>query len=241
MIGMIGKVNIELELKKIRKKIFDPQEELLNEARKIIRFGVIPTREPAFPVYDYFSNPMENLEKDRIFNLEEIRRVCVKYRLRFLDLSSYKEALPPFAFKAMQNLEDRIGYVPEYKLIAPASFFRLKDRDKDPLLFARISEDKFFLVTKWGEDLSAIRAVVAFPFQTLESFLAVLSVICLSVSFILPAEWLVNGPENINNIFYYRSMLFCWSLIVSFFFLVFIGLTFRKNFNDAEWDSKYFN
>lgn len=41
----------------------------------------------------------------------------------------------------------------QFFICAPADQFVLQDKPKDPLLFCRLSMDKFFLLHKWGDDL----------------------------------------------------------------------------------------
>lgn len=47
----------------------------------------------------------------------------------------------------------RIKDGPQYYIAAPATEFVLQPVPKDPLLFARLTFDKFFLIHKWGTDL----------------------------------------------------------------------------------------
>lgn len=42
-------------------------------------------------------------------------------------------------------------------IVAPASSFQLEERPKDPLFFYKINEEYFYLIHKWGNDLSITR------------------------------------------------------------------------------------
>jgi hypothetical protein len=95
------------------------------------------------------------LEKSRIFSIDDIKTICIQYRLRFLDSKYFKmEELPYDAVTAVKKLEKHLGEeVNHLKIMGAAKFFKLQDRNKDPLLFARIDESNYYLIHKWGKDL----------------------------------------------------------------------------------------
>lgn len=111
---------------------------------------------------------------NRIFSANAIRATCVKYGLRFLPTRFYKGHLDAgigpavegyrkmaggefLKVQAAELLEGRINPSSEatvqFYIAAPASEFVLRELPRDPLLFARVSIGKFFLIHKWGDDL----------------------------------------------------------------------------------------
>ena len=90
---------------------------------------------------------IEGLDPARIFHRDTIRSMCLKYRLRFLDAGLFKGEIPPQALFAVRDLE-RMAAAPltSFKIMAPASRFKLCDSEADPLLFIRVSEDRYYLV-----------------------------------------------------------------------------------------------
>lgn len=126
---------------------------------------------------------LEPFPKNRIMSKEAIRATCIKYGLRFLPtrffkgqldacigpaLAQYKGYCPggqPISFQSLEEvLNDGVApwtmvharHVvdgPQYYIAAPADQFVLQPRPRDPLLFARLTFDKFFLIAKWGDDL----------------------------------------------------------------------------------------
>ena len=48
--------------------------------------------------------------------------------------------------------------------MAPSKLFKLKNAD-DPLLFASLGSDYFYLIDKWGNDLSYFRKISMWPFK----------------------------------------------------------------------------
>src|SRR6187551_291762 len=55
---------------------------------------------------DYI-NHIQRLDPDRVFSEEDIRKLCVTYRLRFLDAGRFKGPLPPRALYELRRLELR--------------------------------------------------------------------------------------------------------------------------------------
>jgi hypothetical protein len=111
---------------------------------------------------------------NRIFSANAIRATCVKYGLRFLPTRFYKGHLDAGIGPAVENyrtlcggeflkvqagelLESKIyatdDATVQFYIAAPASEFVLRELPRDPLLFARVSIGKFFLIHKWGDDL----------------------------------------------------------------------------------------
>lgn len=176
------------------------------------------------------------LETERIFHLDQIKKICIDYRLRFLDSSFFKGEIPQTAISKIKELETAHNTeIKGYKIMAPSKLFKLEDRD-DPLLFAPIGNDYFYLVHKWGNDLHPLRKLMAWPFKNIVNLTFVVFVLSYLVTLIVP-----NGLFSKNNstaefwiIFFF--MFKCMASVV-----IFYGFALGKNFNPAIWNSKYFN
>ncbi|WP_318345437.1 hypothetical protein [Flagellimonas baculiformis] len=176
------------------------------------------------------------LETERIFHLDQIKKICIDYRLRFLDSSFFKGEIPQTAISKIKELEAAHDTeIKGYKIMAPSKLFKLEDRD-DPLLFAPIGNDYFYLVHKWGNDLHPLRKLMAWPFKNIVNLTFVVFVLSYLVTLIVP-----NGLFSKNNstaefwiIFFF--MFKCMASVV-----IFYGFALGKNFNPAIWNSKYFN
>lgn len=176
------------------------------------------------------------LETERIFHLDQIKKICIDYRLRFLDSSFFKGEIPQTAISKIKELEAAHDTeIKGYKIMAPSKLFKLEDRD-DPLLFAPIGNNYFYLVHKWGNDLHPLRKLMAWPFKNIANLTFVVFVLSYLVTLIVP-----NGLFSKNNstaefwiIFFF--MFKCMASVV-----IFYGFALGKNFNPAIWNSKYFN
>jgi hypothetical protein len=109
------------------------------------------------------------------------------------------------------------------------------------LLFAELADGRYYLLHKWGTDLSWYRRILTWPLQDLSTFFATLVALCAVLAFSLPKSALVTNPALYKDIFQYRMLFMTEAVIGFFFFIVFIGFAFHKNFSSMDWDSKCFN
>src|SRR5699024_9523529 len=115
---------------------------------------------------------LEVIEADRIFHLEQIKKICVVDRLRFLDSHYFKKELPIEALQKTKHIEKlHQTEFTGFKIMAPAKSFRLKNAD-DPLLFAPMGNGYYYLIHKWGNDLSPWRKLKAWPYKGIEYMVA---------------------------------------------------------------------
>lgn len=176
------------------------------------------------------------LDTSRIYHLDQIRKICIDYRLRFLDLAYFKPQVPDEALEAVAALEKTHQTRLEgLKIIAPSRLFKLEDKD-DPLLFAPMGNGYFYLVHQWGNDLHPLRKWMVWPFKNVVNLTLLVVVLSYFLTLLVP-----EGLFSRNN-----SAAEFW---IIFFFMfkslaavtIFYGFALGKNFNPAIWNSKYFN
>ena len=94
------------------------------------------------------------LETDKIFHIDQIKKLAINFRLRFLDSHLFKNQIPDEAITKIRVLEkNHKTTLQGFKIIAPSKTFQLENYD-DPLLFAPIGNNYYYLIHKWGNDLS---------------------------------------------------------------------------------------
>lgn len=176
------------------------------------------------------------LEVDRIFHLDHIRDICIDYRLRFLDSKYFKGEIPQEALSEINRLEKIHGTeIIGFKIIAPSKLFKLKDKD-DPLLFAPIGNNYFYLVHKWGNDLHPFRKLMMWPFKNIVNLVLLVLLISYGLSEMLP-----NGLFSKTNSRgeFWLIFLFMFKMVAAI--VIYYGFALGKNFSPAIWKSKYFN
>jgi hypothetical protein len=176
------------------------------------------------------------LDTSRIYHVDQIRKICIDFRLRFLDLSYFKPEVPEEARRAVSSLEkEHQTRLEGMKIIAPSRLFKLEDKD-DPLLFAPMGNGYYYLVHKWGNDLHPFRKWMVWPFKNIVNLTLLVVVLSYLLTLLVP-----DGLFSRNN-----SSAEFW---IIFFFMfkslaavtIFYGFALGKNFNPAIWNSKYFN
>ena len=93
--------------------------ELLDQEQKhddILRASVLSSK-------GHRENRIERLDPERVFHVDAIRELCVKYRLRFLEAGRFKGDLPARALYELRRLEQRSAE-PLRGFAAPSSTLR---------------------------------------------------------------------------------------------------------------------
>ncbi|MGA1546558.1 MAG: hypothetical protein ACO349_06385, partial [Flavobacteriaceae bacterium] len=177
---------------------------------------------------------LDLLSKDRIYHIDEIKKVCIDYRLRFLDIKYFKNELPQDALTQIKQLEEehqtQLG---EFKIMAPSALFRLKKTD-DPLLFAPLGNEYYYLVHKWGNDLHPLRKVMMWPFKNIWNLLAVVFLFSWLLTELTPIQLFTRTPDNST---YWMLLFFIFKAVASV--VLYFGFALGKNFNPAIWNSRY--
>ncbi len=183
---------------------------------------------------------LEFLDEENIFSLANIKEIAVKYRLRFLSTRHFKNKIPYEAVSKLKALETKTGQkTPSLMILAPSEMFRLEDANKDPLLFAPLSDGRFYLVHQWGGEISWLRAVLAWPKQKLQHLVVSIAVLSALISLLLPAIWFGDAQGNYFN--FYRVAAFGWNLIFLSGIVSYFWFVTNQKFSLNAWNSKFFN
>ena len=175
------------------------------------------------------------LDFSRVFHISHIKKVCIAYRLRFLDAKYFKGGLPEEALTKARELEDRHETAfGEFRMMAPEKAFKLLNYN-DPLLFVPIGDDHYYLVHQWGNDLSRWRKLFSWPFRHLGTF----TVLCLALSVLLTMIFPVNRLGDQIPMATLIVFLFAFkSVFAVAMYGFFMG---GRKFSAQAWNSVYFN
>ncbi len=129
---------------------------------------------------------LENLENEyegKVYKIEQIEKLCVDYRLRFLQSKYYTGSydvevaakIKEFA-KSTQSPIDEYTLGRRFFMMAPQEMFELRDekyiskaelrRQADPAIFYQIDEKHFRLIHKWGADFTIFRLIEGFRWKS---------------------------------------------------------------------------
>ncbi len=232
--------NIEQKLKD-RKRRAKNDNNILAEVQRILNEDALNEEQIATRI-DAPSNTLANtfdfelLETEKIYHIDQIKDICIDYRLRFLDSSLFKGDIPQEAISKIKHLEAmHQTQLKGFKIIAPSKLFKLEDKD-DPLLFAPIGNNYYYLIHKWGNDLHPLRKWFAWPFKNMVNLIVLVLLISYLTTLLVP-EGLFSKKSSTTEFFLIFFFMFkCIASIV-----IFYGFALGKNFNPAIWKSKYFN
>jgi len=179
------------------------------------------------------------LETERIYHISDIEKLCIDYRLRFLDSSLFKGTFPVEALEAIKVFEQEQGReIKGFKMIAPAPMFKLEEKDKDPLLMVPMGGGYYYLLAQWGNDLHPLRKALVYPFRDFEALLRTVFIFCAAVALLFP-ESLMRGPKDTGTILHIRVIFFFWMVFSTGAMTALYGFSRMKNFNANLWKSKY--
>ncbi len=203
------KINLEKELLLQNQKLVTPQELLfIKEYEKIgddikddslLRIGIASSAIKGNKIKEKIGTLKQQTEKfdqSRVFHISQIENICMKYYLRFLPSCLYKGAIDkelPYKinnFEAVYSVKCNSKYDGDPErctgntfIVAPSESFKLKPKELDPLLFYSINDEYFYLIHKWGADLSITRRIKSF-FSTPKPAIIVALCIVLALAYL---------------------------------------------------------
>lgn len=178
----------------------------------------------------------DQLETDRIFHRDTIKKTCINYRLRFLDLDYFKGDVPLEAIESIQALEQAHNTeLQNMKIVAPSKLFKLKNAD-DPLLFVPIGNQYYYLIHKWGNDLHPLRQLLMWPFKNIVTSILSILLLSLVLTSMMPLTLFSAEPNWSDFILIFMFMFKSIAAIV-----IYYAFAAGKNFSRAIWDSTYYN
>jgi hypothetical protein len=180
------------------------------------------------------------LESDKIFSTTDIKEICVKYKLRFLDSKLFKDEIPLEGIQKIKQLESKGLRFQGFKIIAPEKLFKLNDCNEDPLLFAMIDKDNYYLIHKWGNDLKWYRSIIAYPLRKIETLATTILFLSAFFTAIIPNSF-ISANEPINYLSGSRLLLLIWMTVLFSGIASYIFFAFNKSLSNISWNSRFFN
>ena len=174
----------------------------------------------------------DKMKTRNIFHKDTIKKICVRYRLRFLDSNLFKGEYPKNITKIIGKIErNHNTTLSNFMIMAPSKLFKIKSPD-DPILFVPIGNDYYYLIHKWGEEFNYLRKLMVLPFKNIDN-LTIFSVL-VSVLFALLGKLIM--PSLTFSEVFILFLFLVKGFIFIFFYMFFLT---RRNFSESIWNSKY--
>lgn len=236
---LLNKVNLEEKLSEmVREK---DQTLFLNELYQILEQDAKSREEIADHLKEKETSLTNSfnlnlLQTNRIYHVDQIKKICVDYRLRFLPSNYFKGEIPAEAIAEIKRIETtHITELKGFRILAPSKLFKLDDKD-DPILFAPIGNDYFYLIHKWGNDLHPLRKYLMWPFKNIVNLTCLVVLLSYLIALSVPEGLFSKNSSNAQFFIIFFFMFKCSAAVV-----IFYGFALGKNFSNAIWKSKYFN
>lgn len=238
---LTDKVNLQRQLEKCREKeiseaaILEQVKSLLYKGEKDQEEDILQRIQNGESTDRNRFNP-DLLTAGKVFHISHIKTICTTYRLRFLETKYFKAPLPEEVFDNIREIERNHDITLKgFQIVAPSKSFRLENAD-DPMLFAPIGNGYYYLIHKWGNDLSPFRKIMVWPLKNMENLMVFTLGVSFALTFVLRTIFFSQYQESYQFIMLF---LFTFKSLVALF--VFYGVALGKNFNSGNWNSKYFN
>lgn len=145
-------------------------------------------------------NDKHHFSDQKMFSEKQIERIAIKYGLRFLQTRHFNGNLTngvlpkikEFFDEHPQLMNDNNDISRNFYILAPKKSFSLQKKPKDPILFYKTFSNQYYLIYKWGNDISIFRSLKFFFLRT--TWHAVLFSLILLAGTITATALL--GPEN---------------------------------------------
>lgn len=226
-------VDLHKALQEIRKR--NSKNELLDEVNQLLEEGFNKDVDVKAQIKSNNDTPLRldltKLNPEHIYTLDQIKSLCIKYRLRFLDASIFKGEIPYEALMRIKELEEEHQCKLEgFKIVAPKKMFQLSDKDSDPILFLKLPNNRFYFIHKWGGEINVFRSLLAFPFRNVMTMFWSLFAMALVFTICVPTS---------------SAYLFAFLLVHSFIGICGLAclviFSLRENLSNIEWDSRYYS
>ena len=178
---------------------------------------------------------IKKLDETRKYNLESIEKICIRFRLRFLESDLFKGDIPSEAIREVKRIESSIGTTfSTFKIIAPQERFNLKDSTKDLILMAELPNGQFYYIFQWGDDMKWYEEILKYPFRHIGALAATSSAIGLLVAILVPSQF-----EVVHSEFFFRFFMFSMTTCLIMTLSVITAIMYSKDFSENVWNSKF--
>lgn len=235
----VNKLNLEESLLSRRKK-FKSEAAILLEVKALFTENDIDRNLIATKLSQKSSTKpnqlqFDLLETNKIFHLEQIKTICIDYRLRFLDSDIFKNEIPEEAISKIRMLEKTHNTsLNGFKIIAPSKAFHLLNYD-DPLLFVPMGNDYYYLIHQWGTEMNPLRKLLVLPIKNLGNFTITTILLSVVVALLVPENNLSKSVPLASVIVFLFAFKSIFAVFAYYFFMM------GKNFNEEIWQRKYYN
>jgi hypothetical protein len=237
---MFEGTHLKHELIRVRSKTRKHDDEAVSEVKKILKQDLLGGKKilENLPLYknSFTLINEEDVNSSDIFTPDEIKKIAIIYRLKFLEHNYYKPEIPYELSLKIQRLNISLRKeIKEYMILAPHNSFVNSSNNEEALLFLKTNYDNYYLLHSWGKPIKASRRLKFLPLRSFETLVTTIFVITLLIAISLPTK-LITLDHKAEYWSGYRAAAFFHLLIFNFGVTVYFTFAFAKNFSSSVWN-----
>jgi hypothetical protein len=235
---------------------FDPNEllneksierDLLDEVQHVLQFSekrdleILQLFGLGSSVASIKNARFERSFENHYFNLDQIKRLSVNFRLRFVPIKYYSGEIPfelIFAIKKFEHAhsDEDISYF----ILAPIKFFLNSDKFSTPYIFASTGDGQYELICKWGDKIPFYIPIIRYPYRNFKCMIISAIIFGCFVALIFSLAGYLNYDSVFKSILMKVPIIVLASGMFSTFALCF-GLVTRTDFSNENWNARINN
>ena len=237
---MFAKSNLQEDLAAERLRHRKAEDQVLHETTRILNNDLYTEAKILSHLQEY--NKLQEVisEEDMdpllIYTPSEIKRMAIRYRLKFLSSKSYQGDIPYDAVIKIKELNQQHGKdLKTFKILALHDDFSGKHAPSASLIFTPTNHQNYYLLHAWGKPLSKTRVFRYWPLRNFETLATAVILITLGITLALPTPLISLDPKA-EYWSGYRAATFFHILIFNLGVTAYITFTFAKNFSSSIWN-----
>lgn len=234
--------DIKNELLKLKAKPKLPEDEVIAEVNRILSQSIFKEENILRNLRTYNKSFQklneEFLEEHLVFKPSEIKKTCIKLRLKFLDSQNYHFDVPYAAVLKIKELNREQGKDLEgFKIMGVSESFRKRLPHTNFALFAPTVYGNYYLIHTWGEKLPWYKKMMAFPLRNFETLALSLMLFVFVITLSLPT-YLITLDRTATYWCGYRIATYFHLLIFFSGVTAYILVGFNKRFSGQVWQQE---
>lgn len=233
-------VDINSELIKLKDKTRSKEDDLIHEANRILAQDLFSEKKILDNLKHYNNSfdliDEEDMPSHLIFNVFEIKKIALDYRLKFIE-SKYFQA--EFPYEAILKIKDiNTTYkkdIKGFKILAPIAAFKENKLIKSSILFAPTNYGNYCVIHTWGEPLKWHRKIASLPLKSFDNLFKTVFLYTLIVTLLIPTP-LITLDSTATYWSGYRAAAFMHLLIFHLGVTVYLTFTLAKNLSSIAWN-----
>jgi hypothetical protein len=238
---MFSLLSIKSELERYRGKTRKDEDAVLQEVNKILYQDLFSERKILDNLKQYKKSfeviDEAYCESENIFTIQEIRKIAINLKLRFLDSLHFKGEIPYEAILKIKYINETQGKeLKQFKLLTTYKSFFNRKNTQEKLLFITTNGNNYYLLHRWGNPLKWYHKIANWPLRNFETLLISLIAITLILTLSLPTGLISLDPKA-EYWSGWRVATFFHLFIFNMGVAAYITFTFSKNFHSNMWNS----